>query len=640
MSSSVDTRYAVLIGATRVVILMTMMFTGAMAASSTVFARGNADGLTPAIASKFANYLYTEEPGRKALVLANSHYVNMPPIAAAANDGPEIAKTLAGYGFTLHRHKGRTSVTFEDVNEYYKIVQDFAKSVDQGDFVVIFFSGHGFSSPQGNFLAPLKAVDVVAQDQVKNTYASLSVLVNRVNKQGPAKILILTDACRGNATFKITNDDGNATAYGKDAPDTNKGRVPVNNGRSSSVAVKLDISSILHFHSADNGSLSYSPIGADELSYFTKGLVDNIKPEHKFSDIAGEVAVATRVSSGMLNQRPVVNGDTGMDVYFKAPDAWIVQVENAWKSVLESASVGMNKVHGFYLKFGLSPYGSAARKVIEDASSGHIQFSALGVGAPATRISAVATELLWRGDINRVLAPVGNLLFAREQTAPAQISDLVPGTQMIARFSRSDPALSQALNSRFTARGFESGGQAIVGGGGMVATGAPEPNAPQIAYLPPSTRLIIEQARTDRSQVWLQVRRENDDKQFFVPIPFAPSQKDVDIGSPLLELFPEPADGLNSALIKASEFSVSVRRLAEQGKSIKWVEVAIPKISDDEPDAINRRAAIDLQAANTVYVLRHRLDIGPRLIGIVEGYDPSMPGSEHPARVRVRLFGR
>src|SRR2546422_6390644 len=96
------------------------------------------------------DYICEKDPKRIALVIGNSNYTNLASIPSAMADAEMMRHRLVELGFDVDFHL--------DVRTVFQSEQDvlpsFRQKLTTGDFIVFYFSGHGFSYGADNFIAP------------------------------------------------------------------------------------------------------------------------------------------------------------------------------------------------------------------------------------------------------------------------------------------------------------------------------------------------------------------------------------------------------------------------------------------------------------------------------------------------------
>jgi uncharacterized caspase-like protein len=125
-----------------------------------------------------------------ALVVGQSAYEHLPPLANPANDARAIDDLLSDLGFEVDR------VTDADQKKLAKALRRFAEDAAEADVALIYYSGHGIEAGGENFLVPIDA-DLTALDDALDRLVPLSDILDRLQKAVPVTIVLL-DACRSN----------------------------------------------------------------------------------------------------------------------------------------------------------------------------------------------------------------------------------------------------------------------------------------------------------------------------------------------------------------------------------------------------------------------------------------------------------
>lgn len=138
-----------------------------------------------------------------ALVIGNSDYVDIAPLANPANDARAMEALLAALGFET------TLALDRDARRLSRDLRDFGEDADGADVAVLFYAGHGIEAGGENFLVPVDA-GPAALDAAGERLVPLSAIVAELQTTVPVTILML-DACRDNpfprgATLRLTAD--------------------------------------------------------------------------------------------------------------------------------------------------------------------------------------------------------------------------------------------------------------------------------------------------------------------------------------------------------------------------------------------------------------------------------------------------
>ncbi len=139
---------------------------------------------------------------RIALVIGNSNYVNVRPLANPENDATAIAALFKAAGFDV----------VDAANNLGGVVmrrafRDFAEKSRTADIAVVFYAGHGIEIEGTNYLLPVDTVlkrDLDVEDEA----ISLDRIVRMLEPAKRLRLIIL-DACRDNPfvrTVRRTNE--------------------------------------------------------------------------------------------------------------------------------------------------------------------------------------------------------------------------------------------------------------------------------------------------------------------------------------------------------------------------------------------------------------------------------------------------
>lgn len=132
---------------------------------------------------------------RIALVIGNSEYAALSPIANAAHDAALIARTLKSMGFEVGRAEDA------DLRTMDRAMQDFGKALGSAgkDAIGLFyFAGHGIQSAGTNYLLPVDA-EIADESDLRVTAVSAAGIVARLAEAENALNLVILDASRDNS---------------------------------------------------------------------------------------------------------------------------------------------------------------------------------------------------------------------------------------------------------------------------------------------------------------------------------------------------------------------------------------------------------------------------------------------------------
>ena len=128
---------------------------------------------------------------RVALVIGNSAYQNVPPLANPVNDAALMAQTLKDAGFNVVDFRQNLSTL-----ETRRALRDFGDKANDADIAVIYYAGHGLEVDGTNYLVPVDA-KLERDTDVYDEAFSLDRMLVAVEPAKRLRLVIL-DACRDN----------------------------------------------------------------------------------------------------------------------------------------------------------------------------------------------------------------------------------------------------------------------------------------------------------------------------------------------------------------------------------------------------------------------------------------------------------
>ena len=143
---------------------------------------------------------------RIALVIGESHYLNLPRLRNPEKDARSIAETLQKMGYNTQ--------LLLDASEdgIRKEIRKFASESSKADVAVVFYAGHGAQLNGSNYLLP---VDIdIPHTEADIQFAGLKV-DDLINSIGSNTKIVFLDACRDNpALFKNLVNGRGSTPVG------------------------------------------------------------------------------------------------------------------------------------------------------------------------------------------------------------------------------------------------------------------------------------------------------------------------------------------------------------------------------------------------------------------------------------------
>lgn len=131
---------------------------------------------------------------RIALIIGNNDYVNVTKLKKAVNDARALAGVLEGIGFEV------TEKVNIDRRIFDQQLNHLQATVNAGDEVVFFYSGHGISVKGRNFLLPIDIPAIIPGHErsvTKEAFAE-DEIINILQDRGAKVSILIIDACRNN----------------------------------------------------------------------------------------------------------------------------------------------------------------------------------------------------------------------------------------------------------------------------------------------------------------------------------------------------------------------------------------------------------------------------------------------------------
>jgi Caspase domain len=136
-----------------------------------------------------------ETPGRRvALVIGNSAYRNVPPLANPGNDARLLAQTLQAAGFKLVGGGARLDL---DKAGFDEAIAAFGRAIEGADVALFYYSGHGMQVDGVNYLVPVSANPSRVQD-LDFQMVNAELVLRQMSGGGTRLNIVILDACRNN----------------------------------------------------------------------------------------------------------------------------------------------------------------------------------------------------------------------------------------------------------------------------------------------------------------------------------------------------------------------------------------------------------------------------------------------------------
>lgn len=471
-----------------------------------------------------SKYVFEHPTTRRALVVANSEYETETRLPGTQADADKVAKILTEAGFKVADARNVTRAQFVNLH-----LVPFLGTIQPNDFVVFYFSGHGFSYGGQNYLAPLKFPTTVTPNQLPSEFISVASVQDLIADQNPGFLLILLDACRNIAEF-INPAPGTSNTV-------DKAFTAMRSPQGSNVVIGF---------SSDLGKPSIGSSTAGELSVYTKSLSKFLPlPDIDFDKVRRNIHFDVLFET-QEQQKPWFSEGSSAEIYFHPSQALQDLEKEAWLSALSTKDV--RAISRFLKWYSVSRYAAAARLWLADNKDRAL--------SGFSRISPLGPEVGWASDSSVKLHRIeGPLAFSRMTT----ISSLVPSDL-----------------EKPVAELFAKHGEAVTTGP-IAGYAQPDQRSKIIADLAANTKVDVEGYSVDkRNQTWAQVRAPGDDEYAYIAVSSATVSRTANIGKPLLEISvgSQPA-GLKS-LADVRTALDALKKLRREGRSVQWISIATP----------------------------------------------------------------
>lgn len=584
------------------------------------------------------DYLCEKEPKRIALVIGNANYANLGPIPSATTDAEQMSQRLTELGFEVELHNDvRTAFQF-----WEEILPGFRQKLTTGDFIVFYFSGHGFAYGAHNFVAPTELPLSMTVQNVTDHAIAVESFKSLLETYSPGLILFIIDACRSIGALEIRNSQ-NENMVPKGGPADMQNR---NTGVNTLIA-----------YATEPGHVALGTTEPGRPSPFTEVLSVNLTAEGKsFGTIFKKAAAELEASTAP----PQVAGTfdwSRTDPYLKPTAQNLEEQKEAWLTALNSAIPRTVRV--FAQLNSVSRYLTSARKWLADHPDNDL-------ASGFTRASPVAVDRAWRLTnaemvaIRRLSVPLGYPRSLSEDQKPGlrelsdaeiglvrsgskrnQIAELRTGGDFVASISpRSELRTELYRNSlAYSLANIDAHGT-MVATRPLLGRAEPKLTANVIEHIPAKAVLQIRDVTVREGEsIWIQANGARDSTPFYFKLEPGGTPEVLELGHSVKEILVPPRPGSLPELVDPVPIKAAIVELKAQGWKITWISLSTAPTAD-EAEQETRSARM----ANAEYILKHsdvplfvskgtNSEIGDRITSVSGREDLS--GNS----VRIRFFG-
>lgn len=521
-------------------------------------------------------------PEKHALVIGNSNYEQLQPIPSAQTDAVQVANKLQQLGFDVQLELDVPD--FRDFED--RVLPAFRAKIDEGDFIVVYYSGHGFSHGPHNMLAYTRQPKKLDAKRVAVDALPVDAMEAALARRNPGLIITILDACRSIGDFVI-EADGRAVGIPKGLSSPQSELIPVN---------------IMTAFATRPGAIAEGNNVHGSMSAFSKALVDHIVTQGKrfssiFQQVAAEVSINTNDS-----QIPGLHAYSPTDPVLSPTDEVIAHERELWESAYSSRN--RRKVQTFLRLNSVGHFARAARLWLSRNPESRAQ--------SFTRISPISIEQGWEqatasiepsdivggivSNAETVVVPRIEMPIAFERSAAAFSGTGVPvpglnATACSGTGSRSPECLTEVVGS-----GFQTTASAVLTRS-LTARAAPQPDARTVRLNRLSRvnvqEVVVQQAsgRSSNRSAWLKVDTGGE-QVAFVPIG-QPTIRQESLGRPLAEIIVAQRSASETGLVDADMIARTLKQLRSSGRRVTWVSLSPGKGTTEKDALVNELLAAD-----------------------------------------------
>jgi hypothetical protein len=513
------------------------------------------------------NYLTPALPKRHALVIANSAYNSLEKVPSASHDGSGVNDLLKKLGFEVTLLK---DVKTKDELQYDHLPQ-FIKKISEGDIIVLYFSGHGFSLNGDNYLSLIESPSSLTQDGVEKYAIALDSLEAVVRDRKPGLIFLILDACR-----TINNVVG--------ADDTIKNAI--NKGPAAWRA--RDTRNTLAMFASQPGTPAIGSVKENTYSQFTASvLAQLIQVDRDLGDLWIDIHWQVLNDTGQKQQPQFINS-ASVHVVLNPSPVRIREYETIWRATLETKR--RDVIDRFSHRHALSQYASAARQWLKDNPSDRDFTRIIEITGPFTKFDGKGTFVS-----QRITLPFGvNRLQTTTDlnlTGDIRVESKYPNYVAMSKDQNAIKSVEEQLKSTYADElRFLLGKEIILTQEILVSDRLGRTDA--LVRLPIFTSLRVEGVEIDHTGAhWVRILSPNSQQVRFYKPATTLGEAPFVVGSLLTEIDLRPKGSLPE-LLDEMPVGAAVAALRREGKNIERVMIIAPKATDaKDVDVIVGRVA-------------------------------------------------
>lgn len=592
-------------------------------------------------------YMDEHEPGRRALIVGNFDYTFQEDLPSAATDAEQMWDRL-----TNLRFKVGPTLVMKSKKEFFDSLSNFADTIEEGDLVVFYFSGHGFSYKADSFLAPTELPKSIGANELPDAAVALDSVRSRLEEKNPGMLIMIIDACRtigdfvispknqspSNAPEPAANGNG-STAEASATPVINLASPGLQEPRGGTAK-----HSLVAF-AAQPGKVAIGTSAKGQMSTYTNWVVTYLPNEGKTVQWIFKEAATDVVKDTKEKQIPALISPWITDPFLRPTTVDRKEEKAAWEVALNKGI--RDKIDRFVLNHSVTRHTAAARRWLKNPNcdaGGATAVSPIAVERAfrlgdssimaVRRLSARAyafprsMEAGWEKDL--VTAGDRNVGIIPSATTEKQLATEKTGAQYLTNTWGIEPTTEQTRKLAFTLASMDLH-ENVVTTEGLVARAAPNDKAEVVGHIRPGTQLKIQGlVEGPQDTVWMQATIEGQLSPFLLKVDplLAPQRSIVRLGKSVKELVIKPRPTGLPDLIDPKPLQDAVAELRVQGWTITWVSLSTGAVNDETEQAVR-----DARLAHAEFLLKQMGIPGISITAVTAVSDFKEDG------VRIRFFG-
>lgn len=305
------------------------------------------------------------EPRRIALVIGNIDYQSHEKLPNVANDVSGMKQVLERLNFTVTAPPQRRTMSELVIAD----ILPFADTIEEGDIVVVYYSGHGFSYGGESYLVPIGAPATVKASKVRTTFPPISAIQSLLEEHKPGLVLMVFDACRTIGAFVEAD------------PAT---------GVSKGFGVELNPVSNMWIAYGSAPGLAAGAGVAGDRSVFTRALIRRLAtPGKELAEIQRMIRFDVQAATG-TTQNPWYSDGRTVNLWLVPTDAVRTEELTQWQAHLALGTA--DAIREFLAFYGVGSYAAAARARLAAPPDGALA----AAGTVPTSVPAVLPEAAWQ----------------------------------------------------------------------------------------------------------------------------------------------------------------------------------------------------------------------------------------------------